>query len=97
MMARDIFAVYVSTVPSKLYFSLINRILTDKRTKLGSKLFEQLVCNKDWIDVENYMQHDTTFDAVTSVVETQERGTDIPNIPLEDDSDGACEIQDNEL
>jgi hypothetical protein len=97
MMARDIFAVYVSTVPSKLYFSLINRILTDKRTKLGSKLFEQLVCNKDWIDVENYMQHDTTFDAATSVVETQERGTDIPNIPLEDDSDGACEIQDNEL
>jgi hAT family C-terminal dimerisation region len=47
MMARDVFAVYVSTVPSESCFSSANKILTDKRTKLGSKLFEQLVCNKD--------------------------------------------------
>jgi hAT family C-terminal dimerisation region len=47
MMARDVFIVYVSTVPSESYFSLANMILIDKRTKLGSKLFEQLVCNKD--------------------------------------------------
>jgi hAT family C-terminal dimerisation region len=47
MMARDVFTVLVSTVPSESYFSSANRILTDKRTKLGSKLFEQLVCNKD--------------------------------------------------
>jgi hAT family C-terminal dimerisation region len=55
MMARGVFTVPVSTVPSELYFSLTNRILTDKRIKLGSKLFEQLVCNKDWIDAENHM------------------------------------------
>jgi hAT family C-terminal dimerisation region len=97
MMARDVFVVFVSTVPSESYFSSANMILTDKCTKLGSKLFEQLVCNKDWIDAENRMQHDTTFEAATSVIETQESGTDIPDIPLEDDSDGACDIQDNDL
>jgi hAT family C-terminal dimerisation region len=55
MMARDVFAVHVSIVPSESCFSSANKILTDKRTKLGSKLFEQLVCNKDWIDAENRM------------------------------------------
>jgi hAT family C-terminal dimerisation region len=47
MMARDVFTVSVSTVPSELCFSSINMILTDKHTKLGSKLFNQLVYNKD--------------------------------------------------
>jgi hAT family C-terminal dimerisation region len=89
--------VSVSTVHSESCFSLVNRILTDKRTKLGSKLFEQLVCNKDWIDVEIRMQHDTKFETTTSSIETQESDTDIPDIPLEDDSDGACDIQDNDL
>jgi hAT family C-terminal dimerisation region len=55
MMACDIFAVSVSTVPSESFFSSANRILTDKRTKLGSKFFEQLMCNKDWIDAKNRM------------------------------------------
>jgi hAT family C-terminal dimerisation region len=55
MMTHDIFAVSVSIVPSESCFSSANRILTDKRTKLGSKFFKQLVCNKDWIDVENHM------------------------------------------
>jgi hAT family C-terminal dimerisation region len=97
MMARDVFGVLVSTVPSESYFSLGNRILTDKRTKLGSKIFEQLVCNKDWIDTESRMQHDTTFEIATSAIEIQESGTDIPDIPPEDDSDGPCDIQDNDL
>jgi hAT family C-terminal dimerisation region len=47
MMTRDIFVVSVSTVPSESYFISANKILTDKRTKLGSKFFEQLVCNKN--------------------------------------------------
>jgi hypothetical protein len=61
---------------------------------LGSKLFDQLVCNKDWINAENRMQHDTIFEAATYAIETQESGTDIP---LEDDSDDACDIQDNDF
>jgi hAT family C-terminal dimerisation region len=97
MMARDVFTVLVSTVLFQSCFSSANMILTDKRTKLGSKLFEQLVCNKDWIDVESRMQHDTTFEAATSAIETQKSGTNIPDIPLENDSDDPYDIQDNDL
>jgi hAT family C-terminal dimerisation region len=92
MMARDIFVVHVSIVHSESCFSSANRILTDKRTKLGSKLFEQLVCNKYWIDAESRMQHDTTFEAVTSAIETQKSGTNIPDISFEDDSDDPYDI-----
>jgi hAT family C-terminal dimerisation region len=69
MMARDIFAVYVSTVPSESCFS----------------------------DAESRMQHDTTFEAATSAIETQESGTNISDISLEDDSDDPYDIQDNDL
>jgi hAT family C-terminal dimerisation region len=47
MMARDIFVVPVSTVPSESCFSSANRILTDKRIRLGAKTFERLVCLQD--------------------------------------------------
>jgi hAT family C-terminal dimerisation region len=57
MMARDIFAVLVSTVLSESCFSSANMILTDKRSKLGAKTFEQLVCLKDWFDAEQRNQH----------------------------------------
>jgi hypothetical protein len=43
------------------------------------------------------MQHHTTFEAATSVIETEENNTDILDIPPEDDSDGACDIKNNEL
>jgi hAT family C-terminal dimerisation region len=95
MMAHDVFAVHVSTVPSESCFSSATGILTDKRTKLGSKLFEQLMCNKDWIDTESRMQHDTTFEATTSAIETQESDVNILDIPLEDDSDDPYDIQDD--
>jgi hAT family C-terminal dimerisation region len=97
MISRDVFAMPVSTVPSELCFSSANRILTEKRTELGSKFFEQFVCNKDWIDAESLMQHDTTFEAATSAIETKESGIDIPDIHPEDDSDDQCNIQDNDL
>jgi hAT family C-terminal dimerisation region len=47
MMARDVFVVPVSTVPSESCFSSANRILSDKRSKLGAHIFERLVCLKD--------------------------------------------------
>jgi hAT family C-terminal dimerisation region len=86
MMTRDVFTVHVSTVPFESYFNSVNMILTDKRTKLGSKLFEQLVCNKNWIVGESRMQYDTTFEVATSAIETQE-----------DDFDDPYDIQDNDL
>jgi hAT family C-terminal dimerisation region len=39
MIARDVFAVFVSTVPSESCFSSANKILTNKRIELGSKHF----------------------------------------------------------
>jgi hAT family C-terminal dimerisation region len=56
MMARDIFIVPVSTVPSESCFSSANMILTDKRSRLGAKTFERLVCLNDWFDVEQRNQ-----------------------------------------
>jgi hAT family C-terminal dimerisation region len=57
MMAHDIFIVPVSTVPSESYFSSANKILIDKRCRLGAKTFERLVCLKDWFDAEQCNQH----------------------------------------
>jgi hAT family C-terminal dimerisation region len=91
MMARDIFAVPVSTVSSESCFSSANRILTDKRTKLGANLFEKLVCLKDWIDAEDHMQHDITLKATTRAISTQESDTNMIISP-DDDSNGACYI-----
>jgi hypothetical protein len=72
--------------------------LTDKRTKLGANLFEKLVCLKDWIDAEEHLQHDSTFEATTRAVPTQESGTNMIISP-DDDSDSACDIniEDNDL
>jgi hypothetical protein len=43
------------------------------------------------------MQHDITFEAAKSAIETQESGINILDIPLEDDSDDPYDIQDNNL
>jgi hAT family C-terminal dimerisation region len=56
-MARDIFAMPVSTVIFESYFSLTNRILIDKRSRLGAKTFKRLVCLKDWFDAEQCNQY----------------------------------------
>jgi hAT family C-terminal dimerisation region len=57
MMAHDIFAVPMSTVPSESYFSSANMILSDKRSRLGAKTFERLVCLKEWFDAEQHNQY----------------------------------------
>jgi hypothetical protein len=43
------------------------------------------------------MQHDTTSETATSVIETQENRTNIFDIPLEDNSNCPYDIQDNDL
>ena len=85
MMARDVFFVPVSTVPSESYFSSANKILSDKCSKLGAYVFERLVCLKDWIDAKNHKQH-RDQQASSSGVDTEESGTEA-NL----DSDGAEE------
>ena len=63
-MAHDIFAVPVSTVASESCFSAANRILTDKRTRLGPNVFEALVLLKDWYDAETRVQDKSWMHAV---------------------------------
>jgi hAT family C-terminal dimerisation region len=58
-MARDIFAVPVSTVPSESYFNSANMILTDKHGRLGVKTFERPIYLNDWFDAEQRNQHAT--------------------------------------
>jgi hAT family C-terminal dimerisation region len=57
MMARDIFVIYVSTVPSEFCFSSANRILTDKHNRLDAKTFERLIYLKNWFDAKQRNQH----------------------------------------
>jgi hAT family C-terminal dimerisation region len=91
MMAHDIFIVSMSTNSFESCFSSTNRILTDKRTKLGVNLFEKLVCLKDWIDAENRRQHGITLEATIHAIPTQKSDTNMIICP-DDDSDGACNI-----
>ena len=90
MMARDVFAVPVSTVPSESCFSSANRILSDKRSKLGPHVFERLVCLKDWIQAEERRQH--VPKTSSSEVDTEESGTEAQH-QANSDSDDAEESE----
>jgi hAT family C-terminal dimerisation region len=83
---HDVFTVPVSTVPSESCFSSVNRILSDKRSKLGAYVFERLVCLKDWIDVDERNQY--RDQPQSSGVEIEESGTE-PRPDDNSDSDGA--------
>jgi hypothetical protein len=47
--ARDIFAIPVSTVASESAFSTSGRILSDHRSRLTPEILEALMCSQDWI------------------------------------------------
>jgi hypothetical protein len=47
--ARDIFAIPVTTVASESAFSTSGRVLSDHRSRLTSKLLEALMCSQDWL------------------------------------------------
>jgi hAT family C-terminal dimerisation region len=90
MMASDVFAVPVSTVPAESCFSSANRILFDKHSKLGAYIFERLMCLKDWIDSEEHNQY--RDQPQISGVETEKSGTE-PRPDDNSDSDGMEESE----
>jgi hypothetical protein len=47
--ARDIYAIPVTTVASESAFSTGGRVLSEHRSKLTSKMLEALMCSQDWI------------------------------------------------
>lgn len=75
-MAHDFFAVPVSTVSSESCFSAANRILTDKRTRLGPNVFEAMVLLKDWWDAEQRVQDKSWMHAIEN---EQAAGPSNPN------------------
>jgi len=49
MIARDIFAIPVTTVASESVFSTSGRVLSEHRRRLTSQMLEALMCSLDWI------------------------------------------------
>ena len=47
--ARDVFAIPVSTVASESAFSTGGRILDSFRSSLGTKMVEALICTQNWL------------------------------------------------
>ncbi|KAM1249395.1 hypothetical protein ACFX10_032046 [Malus domestica] len=47
--ARDVFAIPVSTVTSESTFSTGGRILDDYRSTLTPKMVEALICTQNWL------------------------------------------------
>jgi hAT family C-terminal dimerisation region len=82
-MARDIFVVPVSTVPSESCFSSANWILTDKRSILGAKTFERFVYLKYWFDAEQRNQHASVEESSGEfMTETDEDSDSMPENDL---------------
>ncbi|CAL1377045.1 unnamed protein product [Linum trigynum] len=48
-MAKDLFAIPMSTVPSESVFSTSGRVLDEFRSSLHPKIVEALICSQDWL------------------------------------------------
>ena len=49
LIARDIYAIPISTVALESAFSTSGRVLSEHRSRLTSDLLEALMCSQDWI------------------------------------------------
>ena len=81
IMSRDIMSIPVSTVSSESCFSLIGRIIEERRRRLLHKTVEMLTCIKDWELGERRLQH---------VVYNQELEDSFKNLYLNEDESGAA-------
>jgi hypothetical protein len=59
ILAKDIISVPVSTVSSESAFSLVGRVIEERRRRLGSGMVEMLSLLKDWEAADARMQHTT--------------------------------------
>ena len=59
ILAKDIISVLVSTVSSESTFSLVGRVIEERRRRLGSGMVEMLSLLKDWEAADARMQHTT--------------------------------------
>jgi hypothetical protein len=59
--ARDIFAIPVSTVASESAFSTSGRVLSEHRSRLTPELLEALMCSQDWLRNKYRGTYDVLF------------------------------------
>jgi hAT family C-terminal dimerisation region len=52
----NIFVILISTVSFDSYFNTANKVLSDKKMRLGENMFEALFLLKDWYNIENSLQ-----------------------------------------
>ena len=57
LIARDILATPVSSVPSEQSFSASKRVLNPHRSRLRPDIMEGLICLKDWEDAKRQKQN----------------------------------------
>ena len=105
-MARDIFAIQVSSVASERAFSASGRVLDDRRTRLKPETLEMCVCFKDWLDAETrsqdrtYAQNDddegtsTSFSSHTS--QSTQLADDLEPLGDEDEDEDEGEDEDDQ-
>ena len=55
--ARDVFLVPVSTVSSEATFSMVGRIIEERRSSLTPEMVEAITCLKDWEMANAGTQH----------------------------------------
>jgi hypothetical protein len=48
ILAKDVMSVHVSTISSKSTFSLVGRVIEERRRSLRSDMEEMISCLKDW-------------------------------------------------
>jgi len=47
--AKDIYAIPITTVASESAFSTSGRVLSEDHSRLTSKMIEALMCSQDWL------------------------------------------------
>lgn len=70
LIARDIFAIPITTVAPESAFSTSGRVLSEHRSRLTSQMLEALMCSQDWIRNKykgiSFMQFTIYFPAIHS-------------------------------
>ena len=62
LLAKDVMTVPASTISSESTFSLVGRVIEERRRRLTSDMVEILSCIKDWELANSHMQHNVEKD-----------------------------------
>jgi hypothetical protein len=69
ILAKDVMSVLVSTISSKSTFSLVGRVIEERRRSLRSDMVEMISCLKDWELAAARQQHEVENEELLSAFE----------------------------